>query len=69
MTKQQEAAIARVCAHECLQRELVEALESVVAAWDRVYSTLPLPLEFEDIEFSEMQRARAVLARAKEQLT
>lgn len=27
MTHAQERAIARVCAHECLQRELVEALE------------------------------------------
>ncbi|WP_186425081.1 hypothetical protein [Cupriavidus metallidurans] len=41
---------------------LFEALKGAVAAWDRVYSTHPLPLEFEDIEFQEMQRARQALA-------
>lgn len=62
-----DEAVKRQAAHECLMRELVEALDGAVAAWDRLYSAHALPSAFEDVEFQEMNRARAALARAKEQ--
>lgn len=63
MTRAQEAAIARVCAHECLQRELVEALESVMQ-WIDGWS----PEFTYDPEWpADRDKVRAVLARVKEQ--
>jgi hypothetical protein len=61
MTKQQEAAINRACAHECVRKELVEALESIVGIaqsgpWFAVSGGHPA-----------IEEARKVLARAKEQ--
>ena len=61
MTKQQEAAIARVCGRECLQRELVEALQEIVDRFG------PAQSGYIFSKRSALQRARAVLARAKEQ--
>ena len=61
MTKQQEAAIARVCAHECIARDLFEALEGVIG-W------VPGRHAFHtDAAEKAVERARAVLARYKEQ--
>lgn len=64
MTHAQERAIARVCAHECLQRELVEALESVTTHLVGILRDQCAGLTS---EFDAVRNARAVLARAKEQ--
>ena len=66
MTKQQEAAIARVCAHECMQRDLIEALECLVEwygnrDWHKD-ELLPAHQQGRQIAAS-----MEVLARAKEQ--
>jgi hypothetical protein len=59
VTKQQENAIARVCAKECLQRELVEALEGVIG-W------VPGRHAFHtDAAEKAVERARAVLAKVR----
>lgn len=65
MTAQQERAIARVCEKECLQRELVEALEGIV----NEFRSMPCPNGWyrADVHADEITNARAVLARAKEQ--
>lgn len=68
MTRAQERAIARVCAHECLQKELVEALTTIIG-WaetrdDDINGDDPeIRLQFTE----DLKSARAVLARAKEQ--
>ncbi|SOY65630.1 hypothetical protein CBM2586_B10225 [Cupriavidus phytorum] len=68
MTRAQEAAIARVCAHECLQKELVEALATVIG-WaetqdDDINGDLEIRIQFTE----DLKNARAVLAKAKEQV-
>lgn len=71
MTHAQEAAIARVCAHECLQRDLVEALESIFQYGADTLSGraegLPDDRAWQRAAVAEMtKRARAALAKAKE---
>lgn len=44
--------------------DAVYALQVVIAAWERVYPTLPVSKALEDIEFREMQLARAAHAAA-----
>lgn len=61
MTKAQEAAIARVCAHECMQRELLEALQAITNQLERIGDTRP----HKDGKFIDM--ARDVIDRAKGQ--
>ena len=61
MTRAQEAAIARVCAHECLQRELVEALEVFVKQWNACGPNSNFGLYFADVR----DVAVAALAKAR----
>lgn len=72
MTEAQDKAITRACQHECLMREMVEALEGVVKAWDEMF----YPNDYGGYEVSKsdafeayraFDNARAALARAKEQ--
>jgi hypothetical protein len=66
MTRAQEQAIARVCAKECMQRELVEAL-GLMMDWAREVSDEYLDgdpevrQQFRD----DMNHAREVLAKAR----
>lgn len=43
--------------------ELLEALKGALAAWDRLYPSMPVNEAYEDCEFREMQRARAAIAK------
>ncbi|NOV28045.1 hypothetical protein E5S69_31660 [Cupriavidus necator] len=66
MTRAQEQAIARVCAKECMQRELVEALKDCAGMLEAACMII------RDNDARAMAKesvaiARHVLARAKEQ--
>lgn len=62
MTRAQDQAIARVCAHECLMGELVEALEKI----DQTFVD-DFTVDAESETGKAIIAARSVLARAKEQ--
>jgi hypothetical protein len=44
--------------------ELLEALQGCLAAWNRLYPSMPVDTAYEDCEFREMQKARAAIAKA-----
>ena len=47
--------------------ELVEALKGVLAAWDRLYPSMPVLEAYEDCEFREMLAVRYLLAKYGQQ--
>ena len=60
MTRAQEMAIDRACAHQCMQRALIDALECLLAETTGGPDEMWAP-------GTAVENARAVLARAKEQ--
>ena len=44
------------------EQALREVLLGALSAWNRIYPTLPVNAEYEDVEFREMQAARQALA-------
>lgn len=71
MTEAQDKAITRACQHECLMRELVEALSRLEVACNSVAYCYDKRPENFAVALCGMghaaKDARAVLARAKEQ--
>lgn len=63
MTHAQEAAIARVCAHECLQQELVEALLQAESLIDTL--TLACLDRVDTSKDERLEVIRTVLAKAR----
>jgi hypothetical protein len=71
MTRAQEAAINRACAHECVRQELVEALAECRRELHACQAVIHLAGGF-DPEYvkgaqAAIKRADAVLTKAKEQ--
>jgi hypothetical protein len=58
VTRAQENAIARVCAHECLQRDLIDALECLLAETTGGPDEIWAP-------GTAIENARAVLAKVR----
>lgn len=63
MTEAQDKAITRACQHECLMRELVEALEGMCDIWRSTCSIYGWDVQ----HLSQFETALKALARAKEQ--
>ena len=69
MTQAQEAAINRACGHENLIHELVEALNQITDVYEAMRGILAekYPQDGWSGETMTIGKARAILARAKEQ--